>query len=258
MPDEDQNATDPQDQTNSQQDEEQAPQTEQPAEQEPQVEAEEPKETEAEGKTEEDIDMEKYWQERYQSSPQSEAPVEDLTKELAGLPTDEYGTVDAQAAADWFSGKLEETRTQARHEAASQGTQAAMAVFSETAQQQQLLKEYPEVSKDRELLDAIFDLRDAATLKGQNISLMDAAQRLDGFRQRAKTEGAQRANKTTEIQAAAHLETSAVKQNAGVPERQRLAQQALHGSGQEAIEARRQMLKTMVEEDIKEGRIIPS
>lgn len=206
--------------------------------------------------TQENIDMEKYWQERYTGSPQ-QAPVEDLTSELASLPTDEYGTVEPKVVADWFAQKLQQVEQRAEQRAGSRAEEAAMAILNETAQQQQLIEKYPEVQKDRQLLDTIFDLRDAAALKGQALSLTDAAARLNQFRQQAQTEGAQRATRTTQIQAAAHLETSAVKSDVKVNERQQTVQQALYGSGEAATNARRDMLKQMVQQDIEEGRITP-
>lgn len=245
-------------QTDDQQDQPQQDEAKAPeVQEEPKADQPQPAPQAEEKPEETDINLEKFTQERYKTSP-TQAPAEDLTKELSSLPTDEYGTVDAEAAAKWFQDKLEQTRVEARREAANQGHEAAMAILSETAQQQELLNKFPEVKKDREFLETIFDLRDAAALKGQSLSLTEAAQRVDKFRQAAQSEGAQSANRTTQIQAAAHLESSGVTSKSNESEQQRLTQQALHGSGQEATDARRRILKGLVEKDIQEGRIVPS
>lgn len=216
-----------------------------------------PPETEqSEEEPSEDIDIDKYWKDRYQvpANQPSQDTVAEVTKELSQLPTDESGTVDANAAAEWFAKRLDSVRTQAGQDAAQSATRAAMEVVTETAQQQQLLKKYPEVTKDRETLDAIFDLRDAAALRGEGLSLTDAAAKLDKLRKQAKAEGSESATRRTTIQAAAHLETSAVKGTSN-NENDQLAVQAFQGSGMEAQSARRELLKRYVEREVQEGNI---
>lgn len=232
---------------------------EQPAETEETAPETEDKSTETQEETpdqEEDIDLEQYSRSRYQAAPKADSQdmVEEVAKELSQLPTDETGTVEARAAAEWFANKLSQVGGKAEQAAVARAESAAMAILSESAQQQQLLKKYPEITKDKDTLDAVFDLRDAAALRGQNLSLTEAAGRLDKLRQQGKAEGTQTATRRTTIQAAAHLETSSTK---GEPtsDRERLAQVAYQGSGQEAINARRELLKQFVQNEIKEGRI---
>lgn len=231
---------------------------EQPAQTEEAAPAEETEvsEPQVEEETSEDINMDDYLQERYQQ-PQAEVAsntVDEVTKELSQLPTDETGTVDANEAAKWFAQRLDAVRAEASQAASQQATKAAMDVVSETAQQQQLLKKYPELSQNREALDAIFDLRDASALRGKGMTLMDAAKRLDGLRQEAKKEGTASATRRTVVQAAAHLETASTKGSSGGGEQQ-LVVQATQGIGAEAKAARHELLKRHIEKEISEGRI---
>lgn len=227
--------------------------TEAPAEEAP--EAEQPSEPEA--APAEDIDLDKYWQERYQApaSTQESSQVAEVAKELAQLPADADGTVDANAAAEWFANKLNSTKQEARVEAQAIAEKAAMGIVSESAQQQLLIKKYPDLVKDKEQLDTVFDLRDASAMRGQNLTLMQAAEKLAKLTRQAKNEGAKSASRTTTIQAAAHLETSSVKGDQGSGDRERLAITAVSGFGNEAKTARRELLKQFVQREVEEGRI---
>lgn len=203
-----------------------------------------------------EIDIDEYWKERYPAPTQSDGQnmADEVAQELSQLPTDESGTVDTKAAAEWFANRLSQVESRASQNVSAQAERAAMAIVSETAQQNQLLKKYPEITQDRETLDVIFDLRDAAALRGQKLSLVGAAAKLDKLRQQGKAEGTESATKRTTVQAAAHLETSSVKgSNQG--ESDRLVAQAYQGSGQEAIDARRELLKQFVQKGVSEGRI---
>lgn len=226
--------------------EEAAPAEEQPAEEEtPQTE-----------ESSEDIDIDEYSRERYQQ-PQvnnTRSTVDDVAQELSQLPTDENGTVDANEAAKWFADRLDAVRAEAGQTAAQQATKAAMEVVSETAQQQQLLKKYPELAQDRDALDAVFDLRDAAALQGKGVTLAQAAARLNSLQQKSRKEGTQSATRRTVVQAAAHLETASTK-GAPVGEDQQLAIQATQGVGDEAKAARHELLKRHIEKEMSEGRI---
>lgn len=212
---------------------------------------------EAPAKAEEEVDLGDYFQERYQAPPQGQSPslVDEVSQELAQLPTDETGTVEARAAAEWFANKMSEVSTRAEQAAVQRAQQVFMENAAEEAQQRQLLKKYPEITKDRDTLDAIFDLRDAAAIRGKNLSLTEAASRLEKLRRDAKTEGEQSASRRTTIEATAHLETSGIKDTEGMGDRQRLAAAAFQGSGQDATNARRALLRQFVENEIKEGRI---
>lgn len=199
----------------------------------------------SESSQEEEIDIQDYWQERYPATQQGNNQlVSEVTQELSQLPTDESGTVEASAAAEWFARKLSEVGSRAEQSASRQAEKAAMAVVTETAQQQQLLKKYPEITKDKATLDAVFDLRDAAALRGQNLTLMQSAAKLDGLRKNARNEGAQGERRKTTVQAAAHLETAS---NRGG---QRVEQVDLGDKN-----SRREMLKAFVQKEIEEGRI---
>lgn len=202
----------------------------------------------------EDIDLNQYWHERYQAPAEQTANplVDEVRNELSRLPTDEAGTVEADAAAQWFADKLNQVRTDASRDAARSAERAAMSVVSEAAQQQELLKKFPEIVKDRETLDTIFDLRDAAALRGQTLTLEAAAAKLNKLRQQGKQEGAATATRTTTIQAAAHLESSSVKGDSSASEEQELANRAF---GQADAQARRELLKRFVTKELKDGRI---
>lgn len=233
------------------------PSQEEPSQEEPvkeadkaveETESEEPKQ-EQPAEAESDVDIEDYWQKRY--GQQSQAPVgsDNLLDKLNKLPTDEYGTADPQAVAELLQSELAQTQAEARRAAQEE----SMSLFQETAQQQQLMKKYPEVTKDRELLDMVFDLRDASAIKGQNISLMQAADRYFGKQAKAKSEGAKQATRTTQVQASAHLETSAVKSDEAISERQRLIETATKGSGKAATEARHKLMSQAVQNMLDKG-----
>ena len=213
--------------------------------------------TEVQEEPSEEIDINKFWEERYPAQTQTDTGSlrDEVAQELSQLPTDETGTVEANAAAEWFANKLSQVEQRANKTASSQAEKAAMSVIAEQAQQQQLLKKYPEITKDRDTLDAIFDLRDAAALRGQNVSLMEAAAKLDKLRTNARSEGQQSATRQTTIQAAAHLETASTKGAPQAGQRERLAVQAYEGRGQEAKNARQELLKQFVQNEIKDGRI---
>lgn len=206
---------------------------------------------------EEEINIDEYWQNRYPAvaSSDNRSAVEEVARELANLPTDETGTVDANAAAEWFASKLSQVEQRAINSATQAAERASMSVLSETAQQRQLIEKHPELTRDKEQLDAVFDLRDAAMLRGESLSLMQAAEKLNKLRGKYKEEAVKDATRSTQIQAAAHLETSSVKGNEDVSERQRLALSAFTGVGSEAKQARQELLKRYVQGEIKEGRI---
>lgn len=211
MQDEEQNANqdDNQVQPNVLQEEEQAV-TEEAAPEQP----EDTSVSEAESEqSSEDIDINQYWQERYQAPQQADnrGMVDEVAKELAALPTDEYGTVDSTAAAEWFANRLSQAEGRAAERAIQAAEQVVMGNLSEANEQRKLIDKYPEIQKDRGLMEDIFDKRDAAALRGQNMSLLQAAERVMGRTSQARTEGAQAATRRTSIQAAAHLETATNK-----------------------------------------------
>lgn len=214
-------------------------------------------EVQEESPEQEEVDINKYWEERYpaQAPANSNNLADEVSRELAQLPTDETGTVEADAAAQWFANKLSQVSNQAQVEARKAAQEVFLDNAAERGQQEQLLKKYPEITKDKETLDTIFDLRDAAALRGQNLSLLGAAAKLDKLRTSAKAEGQQSATRQTTIQAAAHLETASTKGSPNQGARDRLVSQAFQGGGQEAKEARKELLKQFVEKEISEGRI---
>lgn len=211
----------------------------------------------SEQSSQEEIDINEYVRERYQAPPQqnNQDLVSQVSDELSQLPTDAQGNVESDAAAKWFAEKLSQAGSQAETRAVARAEQAVMDHLNEVNQQQKLLQKYPDLSKDKEALDATFDLRDAAAIRGENISLLDAAARLDKFRQQARSEGAKSATRTTTTRAAAHLETASTKGDAVAGAKQQLAVTAFQGSGPEAQTARRELLKQFVANEIKEGRI---
>lgn len=204
----------------------------------------------------EEVDLDKYMNERYPAQSVERNDVDDVAKQLAQLPTDEAGNVEADAAAKWFADFKQEVIREAEQRAQGAARNVFDADAAEKAQQQALLKEYPDITKDKGTLDMVFDLRDAAALRGDNVTLLQAAEKLGNLRTTAKKEGQQNAYRQTSTQAAAHLETSSTKGNNN-GEEQRLAAQALQGSGVQAKEARHALLKQFVEREMKEGRIDP-
>lgn len=225
---------------------------EQPAEtgdtasQVPEEQGTQPSEQPLEQPPQEEIEIEDYWNQRYPAIDQGSSPnmVQEVAQELSRLPTDESGTVETNAAAEWFASKLSQVSNQAQQDAARSAERAAMGVVNETAQQQQLLKKYPDITKDKETLDAVFDLRDAAAFRGQKLTLTQAAAKLDKLRQQGKSEGVQSAQRQTTIQAAAHLETASNKGST--------ARQQVDLSNKED---RRAMLTQYVQNEQKAGRI---
>lgn len=195
----------------------------------------------------EELDINEYVQERYQTPQQTQnnSMVDEVARELSQLPADEDGNVDANAAAKWFSERLSQAENSATERAIQAANNAVMGNLSEVAQQQKLLEKHPDLTKDRERLDAVFDLRDAAALRGQNLTLLQAAAKLDKFRQADTAQGAQSATRRTTIQAAAHLETSSSK-GSGAP-------QGPINLGDK--ETRHALLKQHVQNEIESGRI---
>lgn len=209
---------------------------------EPQEEAQSEPESTQEDEGEE-IDLQSYWQERY-SAPQNQKPAIDVAEEMSKLPTDEYGNVDEQAASQWLNQKFNEVTTKAEQRAIEAARNAFNSDLAEMRQQQQLLEKFPELKKDRDLLDTVFDLRDAAALRGQNVSLLDAAGKIDKLRQKSRTEGAAGANKVKTIQAAAHLETASNKAEAK-PMQVDLSDK----------KSRQELLKQFVQKGVESGEI---
>lgn len=207
---------------------------------EPQTEAKSEPESQDDG---EEIDLQSYWQERY-SSPQTQQPAINVADEMSKLPTDEYGNVDEGAAAQWLNQKFNEVTTQAERRAIEAARNAFNSDLAEMRQQQQLLDKYPELKKDRDLLDTVFDLRDAAALRGQNVSLLDAAGKIDKLRQQSRTEGAAGANRVKTIQAAAHLETASTKAETR-PQQVDLSDK----------QSRQELLKQFVQRGVESGEI---
>jgi len=211
---------------------------------------------EASENPEEEFDIEQYAKERYQAPPQSETKdlASEVAEELSNLPADDDGNVDQQAVAKWFADKINQAGSQAEQRAVQAAQNTILSELQESKQQTQLLSKYPELSKDKEFIEDVFDKRDAAALRGENLSLLDAAERIARRTQAAKSEAAQKATRVTTTQAAAHLETSAVK-GSNPDQKQQLAAQAFHGTGQASKEARHELLKQHVLNEMKEGRI---
>lgn len=208
--------------------------------------------------SQEDINIEDYVKERYPvSGHENRDLVAEVSQELAQLPTDESGTVETDAAARWFAERMAAVEHSAVRAAERAAQQASMGVVSEATQQRQLMEKYPDMKKDRDTLDAVFDLRDAAALRGQNISLMEAAAKLDNLRRNSEQKGASQRTTTIQATAAAHLETSAVKGDPKADARTQTVRTALEGRGQEAVDARRALLKQFVENEVKAGNIQP-
>lgn len=251
MPDE-QNTNDSTDQVEETPAEQEAPQgaSQEESPQETRAEEQEvPQETTDEPS--EDINIDEFSRERYQQPPQQPANGTDgIAQELAQLPTDDYGNVSTEAAAKWFSDKLSSVSSQAEERAVARAQEVVMSNLSEVSQQRQLLDKYPELRKDRERLDAVFDLRDASALRGKNLTLVESAARLSKLQQRSSKDAA----RTTETVAAAHLETASTKGNP-VSGQDQLAAQAFQGTGPEAKQARRELLNQFVTKEIAEGRI---
>jgi hypothetical protein len=214
---------------------------------------------EPQAEPEEEVDISTFERERYAPAPASSSPqthaVDDIAKELANLPTDETGTVPAEAAAKWFADKLAQNSTQLKSEISTVARQEAMGIVAETAQQQQLLKKYPEITKDKGTLEMVFDLRDAAALRGQGLTLVQAAEKLAKQRQDGRSEGEDSVRRRTTVQATAHLETTTARGQSANESQRDLAQKAFHGKAEEAREARRTFMKGFIQREIENGRI---
>lgn len=219
-----------------------APENQEPAKQEP-----------------DEIDLDGFTRERYVAPAPVQAPsqasADDLAKELASLPADENGVVSPETAAKWFADKLASNRASLEAQIAPVAQKAAMSILTETSQQQELLKKYPEINKDRGMLEMVFDLRDAAALRGQSLTLAQAAEKLAKQRQEGRSEGEDSVRRRTTIQAATHLETSSTRGANQSQSRRELAQKAFHGKGTEAREARRQFMTGFIQREIEAGRI---
>lgn len=218
------------------------PEKEEEAVEQPQEEVTaEPESKEDEG---EEIDLNKYWQERY-AAPQNQSNEHNVVaEEMAKLPTDEYGNIDESAAAEWLSKKFNEVQTAAEQRAIEAARNAFHSDIAEMRQQQELLERHPEIKKDKDFLDTIMDLRDAAAIRGENLTLLDAASRVEKIRQNSRSEGVASANKVKTIQAAAHLETASQKGDS------RPAQADLSDKA-----ARQALLKQFVTKGIETGEI---
>lgn len=256
MPDQEENTTPDTDKVEEQPQEEQAADTKEQSDvQEPQADTEEAAPQEEE--TSEEFDIEQYAKERYQAPPQSDSRdlVSEVNNELAQLPADDDGNIDTNAAAEWFANRIAQVKNDTLNEVSQVLDRRLDERLTEEGQQKQLLSQYPELSKDKEFIEDVFDKRDAAAIRGENISLLQAAERIARRTQAAKSEATQQAARQTSISAAAHLETSSVKGSGEGDEKQRLATQAFHGVGPQSKEARHELLKQYVQTELKEGRI---
>lgn len=249
---EDETPTNAIDETNATEDTAQAvPQdepTENPVEETPEAQVEVAEPTE-ETPTEPDFDINEYWNERYNGG-QNQVPPQaspDLVEQLNNLPTDENGTADPESVSKVLQDFQSQTIAKAEASADARARDTAIGLAQEQAQQVKLIEKYPQVAKDRSLMENIFDLRDASALRGKNISLQQAAERLFKREENVRTEASQAATKTKEVQAAAHLETSSTTANSQSSSKQQLYEQATRGSGQQAADARHQLLKDEVE-----------
>lgn len=212
--------------------------------------APEQEETQEQEQPSEEVDISEFAAERYQTQPsaQENPLVDEVAQELSQLPADEYGTVDSKAAAEWFAQKLGQAETRAAERAIQAANQAVMGNLAEVNQQRQLIDKFPEVKSDRGLMEDIFDKRDAAALRGESLTLMQAAERVLGRTNQARDEGAQSQRRRTTIQAAAHLETASSKGDS-----KRTTPNLMDK------EARHELLKQYVQSELDSGKIqIPS
>jgi hypothetical protein len=226
--------------------------------QEPEAPAETPEAAPAGDQPGEEVDISQFERERYAPAPTSQPrdnSVDDIAKELANLPTDETGTVPAEAAAKWFAEKLAQNRAEISGTVSQVARREAMGIVAETAQQQELLKKYPDITKDKGMLEMVFDLRDAAALRGQTLTLNQAAEKLAKQRQEGRSEGEDSIRRRTAVQATAHLETSSRRGNSQSESKRELASKAFHGKGLEAKEARRKFMTGFIQREIENGRI---
>lgn len=196
-----------------------------------------------------DVDIEDYATERYQLAPSQGGP--DLNEMLAELPADENGTADpadvARVLNDWKQTVLAEAGQ------VSQTT--SLDVAREQKEQQQVMKKYPQLAKNRDDMDMVFDLRDAHALRGKNLSLTKAAAMIFERDKATRKDAADKATRTTQTVAAAHLESSSVTADSEVTSKAKLYEQATQGSGQEAAEARNQLLADGINKMFKSGEL---
>lgn len=220
----------------------------------------EAQETSEEETAEDDsVDIENYWKERY-SPETSQEPLKEesqsLIDRLGNLPTDEYGNADANEVAKVIENWQQETEASSVSKATQTARQEALALFNEQAQIQQVVKDYPQVAKNREDMDAIFDLRDASALRGKEITLKQAAQRWFDRVQKERKDAATQATRTKEIQASSYLESSSVSSDTQSITKQQLAAQAV-GNSPEANAARRALLTDAVKTMVEKGELRP-
>lgn len=257
-------ATDPKGQAEPQQDEatadtsteEQQPQSEDTPTEGTEETPQETPEPEAESEESDSVNIEDYWKERY--SPQnSQEPLkeesQDLMQRLGTLPTDEYGNANAEDVGKVIQEWQRETETNSVSKATQTARQEALALFNEQNQLQQVIKDYPQVTKNRELMDTIFDLRDASALRGEDISLKTAAEKWFNREKDIRKDATTQATRTKEIQASAHLETSGIKSDTQ-DSKQQLAAQAV-GNSPEANAARRALLTDAVQKMLDDGEL---
>lgn len=199
---------------------------------------------------EEDFDINKWYQDRYQPGSviepdkQGTEPEASFADRLSSLNADEQGTVSPEEAARVF----EEEWNRREQRILSQVDQRVLGYDNEKQELQAVVNKYPQVKSNPALFELIADKRDASAIRGGNGSLLDAAEKVMSLQKETRSDATQKAQRTQQIQASAHLETSGVTGDSGVQRKAELRELAGSPNQVKGAEARRALLKSMMED----------
>lgn len=199
---------------------------------------------------EEDFDINKWYQDRYQPGSviepdrQGTEPQASFADRLNSLNADEQGTVSPEEAAKVF----EDEWNRREQRILSQVDQRVLGYDNEKQELQAVVNRYPQVKSNPALFELIADKRDASAIRGGNGSLLEAAEKVMSLQKETRSEATQKAQRTQQIQASAHLETSGVTGDSGVQRKSELRELAGSPNQVKGAEARRALLKSMMED----------
>lgn len=226
------------------------PADEAPKEDSPEQSEEAPTEAPKAEASQEDFDIDEYWK-RYNVEDAPKSDQGSLADRLSKVDQDEDGNADATQVAKVF----EDWQAQVEQNAIQRARQEFLGFKTEESELNALKEKFPEVTKDRELFNTVADLRDAAALRGETLSLTKAAEKLFKREQAARQDATKQATRTREVQASAHLETSATPSADNPNEQEELIGQMASRNPTVAKEARSKLLKSYVSDMIKRGEI---
>lgn len=166
--------------------------------------------------------------------------------DFANLPTNEDGTVDADAFQEAINNYGKQVFEAASQHAGQQSAQTYQLMRAEEKAWDKIQEDYPEVSQSKKLKRIIHNQRNADIMDGGRGDLRQAAKEVMEEFRGAKSQGKTEAQESIKVQQSAHLESSGVTSSNKTNKRKELYSQAINSRGRDRDEARQQLLKDMI------------